>query len=139
MNGKHCSTCTCSGHETAGDETLAQLHRIDVAARVYVDNRTHGNYSKLCDALFDGRPVSSDLPKLEYSEHCGCCQRNKITVEVFGKRSPEEPACDHDYVWREAFRYECDKCGSISRDGATEKAPVCTCDSPAAGPCPAHT
>jgi hypothetical protein len=23
------------------------------------------------------------LPKLEYSEHCSCCQRNKITVEVF--------------------------------------------------------
>lgn len=28
------------------------------------------------------------LPKLEYSEHCGCCQRNKVTVEVFA--TPEK-------------------------------------------------
>lgn len=35
------------------------------------------------------------LPELEYSEHCGCCVRNKITVEVFGRPavepSPEQP------------------------------------------------
>lgn len=30
------------------------------------------------------------------------------------------PLCKHIYEWREAFRYECDKCGYISRDGASE-------------------
>lgn len=41
--------------ETNGE--LEQLRRIDKAARTYVERRTHGNYSKLCDALFDGRPA----------------------------------------------------------------------------------
>lgn len=35
---------------------LEQLRRIDKAAREYVENRTHGNYSKLCDALFSAIP-----------------------------------------------------------------------------------
>lgn len=29
------------------------------------------------------------LPKLEYNEHCGCCARNKITVEVFARPAVE--------------------------------------------------
>ena len=29
--------------------------------------------------------LKRQLPELEYSEHCGCCIRNKITVEMFGK------------------------------------------------------
>jgi hypothetical protein len=31
------------------------------------------------------------LPRLEYNQHCGECQRNKITVEVFAKGGSEEP------------------------------------------------
>lgn len=29
------------------------------------------------------------LPKLEYDDHCGCCARNKITVEVFARPAVE--------------------------------------------------
>ncbi len=51
---------------------LEQLRRIDKAARTYVENRTHGSYSKLCDALFSAiapeckcKPVdTSTLPHL---------------------------------------------------------------------------
>jgi len=46
--------------DTNDEQTLAQLRRIDEAARQYVDNRSHGNYSKLCDALFDGRDFLGD-------------------------------------------------------------------------------
>ena len=41
------------------------------------------------------------LPKLEYSEHCGCCARNKITVEVFARpvtEAPREPTAFQDFV-----------------------------------------
>ena len=34
------------------------------------------------------------FPKLEFAEHCGCCVRNKITLEVFGTQSAE-----HDCEW----------------------------------------
>jgi hypothetical protein len=40
------------------------------------------------DANSPATSYGADLPKLEYSEHCGCCQRNKITVEVFA--TPEK-------------------------------------------------
>jgi len=32
------------------------------------------------------------LPRLEYNRHCGECQRNKITIEVFAKAISKEPA-----------------------------------------------
>lgn len=57
--------------ETIDNQTLAQLRRIDQAARVYVENRTHGNYSKLCDALFDGRSceVTEQHDALQQENH----------------------------------------------------------------------
>jgi hypothetical protein len=42
--------------------TLDQLRRIDRAARHYVDNPGHGNFSRLRDALYDGR-ASGDKPR----------------------------------------------------------------------------
>jgi len=145
---------------------------------------------------------TSALPRLEYNQHCGECQRNKITVEVFGKRSPDGPRetlCRYEA----AVGHVCTKCGRIHDFGSERcaecqtprlcgvereclrnryvrpavepagvriapekpiidghpigcmchgchyyrkhpqckpvKAAVCTCDSSAAGPCPAHT
>lgn len=42
--------------------------------------------------------VSEALPKLEFALHCECCQRNKITVEVFG--SPGASATARVTEWQ---------------------------------------
>lgn len=75
------------GSAVETDSALPQLHRIDKAARVYVDDRTHGNYSKLCDALFDGpSPVETVArPK------CPDCQAEKIPFGGAGYVCPSCP------------------------------------------------
>jgi len=57
--------------ETPYDATLEQLRRIDKAARVYAEDRTHGNYSKLCDALYDGRPNAHKANVVVVGPTCG--------------------------------------------------------------------
>lgn len=102
--------------ETSGE--LEQLRRIDRAARVYVDDRTHGNYSKLCDALFDGRPaVETSVPSPRFAgltgemrapkagDRCGHCGREWLPAPYgsqgvyhechTGPSQQLKAACDH--------------------------------------------
>lgn len=81
-----------------------------------------------------GMPVNST----EYHPYAACLmfkachdgrvvQDNLDAVVVHGmgmNRPAAETTCEHDYVWREAFRYECDKCGDISHDGVVRKPPT---------------
>ena len=42
------------------------------------------------------RALTRELPPLEFAEHCDCCKRNKITLEVFGpSHEPSEQRIDY--------------------------------------------
>lgn len=93
--------------ESSGDETTAripvenpQLQAHVTAVAAFMEELAP--YLSLDDGLVSTRDFidaarrirewchdHQTFPKLEYSEHCGCCARNKITVEVFARPAVE--------------------------------------------------
>lgn len=50
--------------------------------------------------------LRAGMPRLEFAEHCDCCKRNKITLEVFGptaepRAAPQlsDQSMGHGHVW----------------------------------------
>lgn len=69
-------------------------------------------------AALRAAPETPVLPKLEFAEHCACCTRNKITVEVFGRPAQETSALPHASAALTEFMAQLGETLSME-DGAT--------------------